>query len=122
MGYTIRGCWRSWTWKQQQLETLGCRPRKTKKAPRTQGASTPRSEPLAWEPQEVSLPDDLYAVHYLFSQGSLHLDAKTLLEGCPRWLKLKTRAEQNIYRQDGGKKVDQVLRMVQQELLGLQRL
>ena len=84
------------------------------------GSTEPGS--LAWEPQEVSLPDDLSAVHYRFSHGSLHLDAKTLLDGCPRWLELKNRAELNNYRQDGGKNVDQILRMVQQKLLRLQRL
>ena len=45
--------------------------------------------PLAWEPQEVPLPADLAAVQYRFVQGSLQVDAKALLDGCPRWLGLK---------------------------------
>ena len=78
--------------------------------------------PLPWEVQEVSLPGDLAAVLHRFSGNVLQVDAKALLEGCPRWAGLKYRAEQNNHRQDGSRRADQVLRQLQQKLLGLQRL
>jgi hypothetical protein len=78
--------------------------------------------PLAWEPAEVPLPADWTAVYHRFTEGRLQVDAKTLLDGCPRWAAMKQRAEQNNHRQDAGRQADKVLRVCQQKLIGLQRL
>lgn len=78
--------------------------------------------PLAWEQQEVPLPRDLLAVLQRHVGGDLQVDARSLMEGCPKWQLLKQKAEQNNHRNDAGRPADRALKQVQQKILGLLRL
>lgn len=78
--------------------------------------------PLAWEVQEASLPDDLAQVHQRFVSHGLQVQAKELLEQCPKWVGLKTKAETNNHQEDASRITDRNLKMAQQKVIGLLRI
>ena len=78
--------------------------------------------PLSWEEQADPLPGDLAQAYSRLQAGSLQLDARAVLEACPRWAQLKQKAESNNHRSDGARPLDRVLKQAQQKVLGLQRM
>lgn len=78
--------------------------------------------PLAWEESDEPLPDDLSQVLQRFQYHGLQVQTKDLLDCCPRWSGLKTKAEINNFKNDGMRVQDRNLKMLQQKLLGLQRI
>ena len=78
--------------------------------------------PLSWEQADEPLPDDLAQVLQRFQFHGLQVQAKELLDCCPRWSGIKTKAEINNFKNDGLRTQDRTLKMLQQKLLGLQRI
>ena len=78
--------------------------------------------PLAWEPSSEPLPEDLRHVLRRLGDGTLQLDARGLLEAMPHWEGLKSKPEANNHKGDASKKLDKVLRTLQQKVLSLMRL
>ena len=68
------------------------------------------------------MPDDLAQVLQRFQFHGLQVQAKELLDCCPRWSGIKTKAEINNFKNDGLRTQDRTLKMLQQKLLGLQRI
>ena len=79
-------------------------------------------EALPWEEQLEELPADLRQVLNRLSAGTLVLDARSLMEQVPHWAGLKPKPEVNNHRQDQHKKLDRVLRTLQQKVLSLMRV
>ena len=78
--------------------------------------------PLAWEQPEEPLPEDLGLVLQRFQHHGLQFPAKEVLDCCPKWSGLKTKAEANNYKNDGARAMDRNMKMMQQKLLGLQKI
>ena len=79
-------------------------------------------EPMPWESQKEDLPEDLLQVMQRHLQGSLQLEARSLLEQMPVWKLVKERSEVNNHRQDSMRQQDKILKGLQQKVLGLMRI
>ncbi len=60
-------------------------------------------------------------IEAIFRHG-LQVKAKEILDCCPKWSGLKTKAEDNNYKNDGTRIMDRKLKMLQQKLLGLMKI